>query len=350
MRTLPIVALAAVATGAFAGCGSGPPAETVTVTAPSSSSTPATASPTSGSSIVVSSPPTTTPIETSENSFVVTGTSTLDTVYVSNVGGPNDLDYPGDDSDGYPEYRVTVAADGTWSQRMPVFPGENSIFVENDPVNAATTVERTITGTGTAMPEGVPDDAGKSSEPPLSDEDVTFDKTSGTVRGTSVLLTGTVSPPTAAVKIDYGRSSPVTRLKTVRGVNGRWKAKFTAKSQGVYRFTVESGDGAIDVATRTFKISAAEKAARRKRYVASQTKTFSGSGGLTLAPFTLSKDSDLTWSSTGQLFQIFDDGDPESGGVPVNSQAASGKSFISAGRHKFQVNADGNWTITIKPR
>lgn len=81
-------------------------------------------------------------------------------------------------------------------------------------------------------------------------------------------------------------------------------------------------------------------------------KRFSGSGGKTLAPFTLNEDSTLRWTNNGGIFQIFDsidDPGAENAGVPVNSQAKSGDSFLKAGEHKFQVNAAGDWTIRITP-
>jgi hypothetical protein len=102
---------------------------------------------------------------------------------------------------------------------------------------------------------------------------------------------------------------------------------------------------------REAKARAAEKAeAARKRAarIAALTKSFSGNGGLTLAPMKIRTESTLTWTNDGQLFQIWDN---DSGGnVLVNSQGAGGKTFMGPGRYVLQVNAVGTWTIRITPR
>jgi hypothetical protein len=72
---------------------------------------------------------------------------------------------------------------------------------------------------------------------------------------------------------------------------------------------------------------------------------FSGNGGLSLAPFDLSRPAMLYWTNDGGLMQIFN------GvlGVPVNSTSANGQTYMPAGHYVLQVNAIGNWTIQIVP-
>jgi len=73
---------------------------------------------------------------------------------------------------------------------------------------------------------------------------------------------------------------------------------------------------------------------------------FSGNGGTNLGTLRLHRDATLAWTNDGDVFQIF-----SADGVPVNSQAHRGKTVLSAGVHKkFQVNAIGNWRITVTPR
>ena len=75
--------------------------------------------------------------------------------------------------------------------------------------------------------------------------------------------------------------------------------------------------------------------------------SFSGNGGETLPAFTVGHDSTLRWTNDGALFQILDISD-DFPGINVNSQAHSGTTAVSAGPYsKIQVNAIGNWTITI---
>jgi hypothetical protein len=75
-------------------------------------------------------------------------------------------------------------------------------------------------------------------------------------------------------------------------------------------------------------------------------KHFSGNGGKSLGTLTFARDSTLTWTNDGAIFQIF-----SSEAVPVNSQAHKGSTAIDKGAmHKFQVNAIGNWKLTFTPR
>lgn len=73
---------------------------------------------------------------------------------------------------------------------------------------------------------------------------------------------------------------------------------------------------------------------------------FSGNGGKTLAPFTVSADSTLSWTNDGDVFQLFNAALTNSG--TVNSTARRGTTYLPRGRYSLQVNAIGNWTITIR--
>jgi hypothetical protein len=73
-------------------------------------------------------------------------------------------------------------------------------------------------------------------------------------------------------------------------------------------------------------------------------KHYSGNGGENLGTVTVSSSATLKWTNDGGLFSII-----TSESVPVNSQASSGSSVLEAGTYReFQVNAVGNWTITIE--
>ena len=151
-----------------AGCGGDEPG-TTTVTVTSPTTTAAEAEPYDGEDgeIAVTSPATEDPVETAEDSFVVEGKSVLDEVMVTNVGGPNDIEHPDAGEMGYPEYVVKVGADGSWEQRVAIFPGENSIFVEDS--EETISVERVITGTGTATPGSFKDGAEPAEEEKAED-------------------------------------------------------------------------------------------------------------------------------------------------------------------------------------
>ncbi len=75
------------------------------------------------------------------------------------------------------------------------------------------------------------------------------------------------------------------------------------------------------------------------------TLRYSGNGGKALGTIRLSRRSVLSWTSDGLQFQIF-----ANNGIPVNSEAHSGSTVLSAGTYThIQVNALANWTISIRP-
>lgn len=75
---------------------------------------------------------------------------------------------------------------------------------------------------------------------------------------------------------------------------------------------------------------------------------YAGMGVLELGTVRIPKDSTITWTNDGQLFQII----PASVKVqsPVNSMAHSGTAQIKKGAyHGFLINAVGHWKVTITP-
>lgn len=75
--------------------------------------------------------------------------------------------------------------------------------------------------------------------------------------------------------------------------------------------------------------------------------SWSGNGGQTIGTINVPQDSVIKWTNDGGIFQLYDTENV----IEVNSQGPSGQSAIAAGTyHKFQVNADGNWTIHIVPQ
>lgn len=90
----------------------------------------------------------------------------------------------------------------------------------------------------------------------------------------------------------------------------------------------------------------AAAAERKRARIAAQTKTFSGSGLKNLGTIRISRGSTLKWTNDGDLFQIF----TGEGEVLANSQANSGDTYVGPGTYTdVEVNAIGNWTITISP-
>lgn len=72
---------------------------------------------------------------------------------------------------------------------------------------------------------------------------------------------------------------------------------------------------------------------------------FRGNGGRDLPPFSNRRGTNLLWTNSGSIFQIFS----SDFSVSVNSQAKQGKTYMDAGRHQLTVNAIGTWTIRWKP-
>lgn len=100
----------------------------------------------------------------------------------------------------------------------------------------------------------------------------------------------------------------------------------------------------VETVTNTKTVRAARPKPPPPPPPAASARRFSGNGGKTLPPMTLADDSTLVWTATGGIFQIFED----NLGVPVNSQASHGETFVPAGRYTFQINAIGDWTIEFR--
>jgi hypothetical protein len=80
---------------------------------------------------------------------------------------------------------------------------------------------------------------------------------------------------------------------------------------------------------------------------ASGSVSYSGNGGKNLGTITVSSSSRLHWTNDGALIQINDDGH----GIAVDSEAHSGTTAVEPETYKnVNVNASGDWTITIEPR
>ena len=132
------------------------------------------------------------------------------------------------------------------------------------------------------------------------------------------------------------------------GAAGKTKTVTTAAK------TVTAATKTVTVpgAAKTITITAAAKTITTKvranpkpAPASSSALHFSGNGGKTLPPVTVHRNSTLSWTNDGMIFQIFG-GDT---GVIANSQAHSGNTFLAAGTYTMQVNAVGNWTIKIAP-
>ena len=131
------------------------------------------------------------------------------------------------------------------------------------------------------------------------------------------------------------------------GASGKTKTVTTAAktvTAATKTVTVPGAAKTVTIAAAAKTITTKVRANPKPAPASSRALRFSGNGGETLPPVTVHHDSTLYWTNDGGIFQIF-----TSGGVPVNSQAHSGRTFLSAGRYTLQVNAMGNWTIKIVP-
>lgn len=78
---------------------------------------------------------------------------------------------------------------------------------------------------------------------------------------------------------------------------------------------------------------------------------FTGNGGKNTSPFTVNQPWKVSWTASGELFQLFlMDMNGEMVALPANqSGSGQGSSFqVEEGRYYFQVNAIGAWKITIE--
>lgn len=146
------------------------------------------------------------------------------------------------------------------------------------------------------------------------------------------LLVGFVTFSIGAVAGGGGKpNTTVTRTTTVAGPT---------------RYKTRPAAARTIVKTRTVTTAApAPKPASPPPAPASMS--FSGNGGKKIGTINVPRDSTFKWTNDGQLFQTFDDNE----GIGVNSQGHSGSSDLPAGSYTgVQINADGNWTVSIVPK
>jgi hypothetical protein len=70
---------------------------------------------------------------------------------------------------------------------------------------------------------------------------------------------------------------------------------------------------------------------------------FHGTGGKTLPTFRIVQPSTLFWRASGGVFELsssLSSGD-------VNSERASGWTYLAPGRYQYTVNANGNWRFRV---
>ena len=72
---------------------------------------------------------------------------------------------------------------------------------------------------------------------------------------------------------------------------------------------------------------------------------YSGSGAASLGNLSLARDSTLSWTNDGYVFQV-----NSSAGMPVNSEAHSGTAMVGRGKlEHLSVTAIGSWKMRFTP-
>jgi hypothetical protein len=189
-----------------------------------------------------------------------------------------------------------------------------------------------------------------------------------TTRSSHYLLRGTVEPEDATVSVAEANrntsgadASGWAKERDAAVRNGRWRLGVPVRNRGddnSYRITAQSDThrptrlyvGIMRKLPSKPERAMRERRARlrgerRQKRIGEATRSFSGNGRKNLGTVRVPEDLTLRWTCDGGVFQIFVDG-----GLFVNSQASSGTSAVAAGTyHHVVVNANGNWTITIKP-
>jgi hypothetical protein len=72
---------------------------------------------------------------------------------------------------------------------------------------------------------------------------------------------------------------------------------------------------------------------------------FRGNGTRDLPPFTTRRGTNLIWTNSGAVFQVFS----SELSLSIGSSVKRGKHHMDAGSHELTVNASGSWTIGWKP-
>ncbi|HEX8065916.1 MAG TPA: hypothetical protein VF520_05270 [Thermoleophilaceae bacterium] len=173
------------------------------------------------------------------------------------------------------------------------------------------------------------------------------------VSGSSVELSGRVSPKGALVKIarakfdSSGSGQGFAPFRRIRVTNGRLRITVPLDAKSIeYRITGSAPGYKSASDILEFEVSGGGGGSRPSAPNESG-QSFSGNGGKNLGRVKVATDSVLRWTNDGDVFQIFDD----EGGLFVNSQAHEGDTAVAAGTYtNVQINAIGNWTIQIQPR
>jgi len=128
-------------------------------------------------------------------------------------------------------------------------------------------------------------------------------------------------------------------------------SSYQAKGGQYYLQVNAIGNWAIKVVQTGGQSSSKNKNKKSKTNL-SEIATFSGSGGKNTRPFVSNGAWEIQWDAKGDIFQLYlytASGDMI--GVPANQQGSGkGSSYQpKAGKYYLQVNAIGNWSISIVP-
>lgn len=137
-----------------------------------------------------------------------------------------------------------------------------------------------------------------------------------------------------------GSSSDKTKTTTVTVAAGGKASPPAAKTVTVT--TPAKTDTKTVTRTVTKTVKAASSGSAGGGTSGGSGKTFTGNGGKTIAPFTTDGGT-LKWTNDGDIFQVFD----IDNAFTINSQSHSGETYMEAGTYTLDVNALGNWTITV---
>ena len=143
-------------------------------------------------------------------------------------------------------------------------------------------------------------------------------------------------------------TTPTTAVTTTTDTTGTTPTDTTTTDAGKTSTTGKAGKSKDKASTTDTTTTSTTPKPPPLSQTPARVLRYAGVGVLELGTVRIPKDSTITWTNDGQLFQII----PASVKVqsPVNSMAHSGTAQIKKGAyHGFLINAVGHWKVTITP-
>jgi hypothetical protein len=170
-------------------------------------------------------------------------------------------------------------------------------------------------------------------EPPLGPNDPRWWETPGGAFGAGVL--GLIVGALIGYLVGHGNAKTVTERQSGAAPTVTRTVQHTVRTPP-----------RVVVHTHTVTVTSTTQTPSPSSEGGGEGQTYSGTGNKSLGTITVTRESNLQWTSSGRHFEVLSGEE-----TPVSSSAHSGSTPLEAATYaNVRVNADGQWTIKIVPR